>query len=102
MKQILLFLLVSLMICCKKDKEANPGNVTSSLASPNYFTFDGRIGTMDNSSFISSDGNIIMCGSLQGSLLSALKVSKSGNIIWRNDYNAGSNSISNGITELNQ
>lgn len=81
---------------CKKDED--PATPTESQ--PIYFLFNGEIGTNDNSTLISSDDNLLICGNI-GSNLSVFKITKSGTLIWRNDFEAGYYSSASGIAELN-
>lgn len=93
------FILVSLLFLvglssCKKEKNSSSG------PPPNYFTFSGQIGSNDNSTCFSNDGNLLICGNLSDNL-SVLKITKTGSQIWRTDFNAGSISSAYGITEKN-
>lgn len=81
------------LTACKKDKDI------TTEPKPNYSTFNGQIGTNDNSTLITDDNNLIICGN-SGSNLSILKISKTGTQIWRNDFEAGNNSYASGVTEL--
>jgi hypothetical protein len=93
-KPIVIFILTGLIVLsCKKDKD-------EPLAHPVYHTFEGHIGTNDNSTIVSSDNNLIICGNLNNNI-SILKISKTGRLIWRNDFNAGNMSSSSGIMETN-
>lgn len=71
---------------------------------PTFFTFNGQIGARDNSTFISSDNNLIICGN-SGDSLSILKITKAGVQVWRKDFGAGDGSyaasiVSAGSNEL--
>ncbi len=97
MKQLTIFTLIILFFTsCKKDKDIPP---TPELQ-PNYFTFTGQIGTNDNSTAVSMDDNLIICGN-SGSNLFILKITKAGTQIWRNDFGAGNGSAASGVAELN-
>ena len=93
MKQLTIFITLFLFLSsCKKDTTTTPEPQV------NYFTFNGEIGTNDNSTFISSDDNLIMCGNYENNL-SILKITKEGSLIWRKEFDCGMNSIANGIVE---
>jgi len=79
----ILLTLYILSSCKKDDKQIN-----IAVTTPTYFTFNGHIGTNDNSTLISNDNNLIICGNSNDNI-SIIKISKSGNEIWRNDFNAG-------------
>ncbi len=97
MKQLPILLLTILFLAsCKKDKDIPP----TPEPQPNYFTFTGQIGTNDNSTVVSNDDNLIICGNI-GSNLSILKITKTGTQIWRNNFGAGNTSSASGVTELN-
>lgn len=96
MKQItFITLAVILLVSCKKDND----NMPSPLPQPNYFTFSGQIGTNDNSTIVSNDNNLIICGNT-GYNISILKVSKTGSLLWRTDFNAGISSSASGVVEI--
>ena len=80
---LLLIILIVLVSCHKDDEEIKPLEIT-----PTYFTFSGEIGANDNSTIISNDSNLIICGNKNGNI-SVFKISKSGRGIWRNDVYAG-------------
>ncbi|TSJ46377.1 PQQ-binding-like beta-propeller repeat protein [Fluviicola chungangensis] len=95
MKQLSLIGLVFLTLtACKKEKNSN------SEPTANYHTFAGDIGIRDNSTCLSDDGNLLICGN-NGADLSVLKITKSGTQIWRTDFNAGNTSSASGITQKN-
>jgi hypothetical protein len=97
MKQLSIIILTILFLAsCKKDKDIPP----TPEPQQNYFTFTGQIGTNDNSTVVSNDDNLIICGNT-GSNLSILKITKTGTQIWRNDFGAGNTSSTSGVTELN-
>ena len=95
MKNLYILLTLILFYSCKKDKEPEP---ITPETSPTYFTFGGQIGTYDNSTLVSTDNNLIICGN-SGTNLSVLKISKAGSQIWRKDFAAGNGSTTSGITE---
>lgn len=81
--KILIIVIVTLSSCKKDVEEINPTGTN-----PTYFTFNGEIGTNDNSTIVSNDNNLIICGNLGGNI-SILKISKTGNEIWGGYFNAG-------------
>jgi hypothetical protein len=89
----LIFILFVIICCtsCTKDHEGS-GN------EGNYYTFRGEIGTNDNSTIITSDSNIVICGNC-GGFICIIKVSKEGNLIWRKDLNEGSGTTAEAIVE---
>ncbi len=96
MKQLTILILTILYLAsCKKDIDLPP----TPEPQPKYFTFTGQTGTNDNSTVVSNDDNLIICGNT-GSILSILKITKTGTQIWRNDFGAGNNSSASGVTEL--
>jgi len=97
MKELTIIILTILFLTsCEKDKDIPP----TPEPQPNYFTFNGQIGTNDNSTVVSNDDNLIICGNT-ASNLSILKITKTGKQIWRNDFGAGNNSSASGVAELN-
>src|SRR5690554_4345901 len=85
MRKILpIILTLVLLSSCKKDEKEK----SSVQTTPTYFTFDGKIGTNDNSTIASNDNNLIICGN-SGNNISIIKITKTGNEIWRNDFDAG-------------
>jgi len=90
----LLLLTVFLSISCNKDNE----EIKPLDNEPVYFTFNGQIGTNDNSTIVSNDNNLIICGNLDDNI-SIIKISKSGSEIWRNDFYAGNTSEANSIIQ---
>ena len=70
MKQFLTILCaIMVLFTCKKESQP-PGL--------NFFSFDGSIGTNDNSTLVSYDDNLIICGNTNDGIC-ILKISKSGN-----------------------
>lgn len=89
-----LILIILILISCKKEgKETKPTE-----AEPTFFTFSGLIGASDNSTIVSEDNNLIICGNLDN-YVSVLKISKSGNKIWRSDFYAGNNGEAKSMTQ---
>jgi hypothetical protein len=95
MKQLSILVLVILFLAaCKKETDPEAGQHA------NYYTFEGQTGTRDNSTCLSNDGNLLICGN-KGSDLSILKITKSGTQLWRKNFNPGIESKASSITELN-
>jgi hypothetical protein len=95
-KQIVLFVFIAiLLVSCKKENE-DPATVTQ--PGPTYFTFSGELETNDNSTLVSFDNNLVSCGNYKDNIC-ILKISKSGNQLWRKDFYAGSGSIASAIAE---
>lgn len=95
MKQLTIFILTILFLAsCKKDEDIPP----TIEPQPNYFSFTGQIGTNDNSTVVSSDNNLVICGN-SGTNLSILKITKAGSQVWRKDFTAGTNSSASAITQ---
>lgn len=80
---------------CKKD---NQGSEYQKPTIPFPFAIEGQIGTFDNSSIMSDDGNFIICGNKNEQVL-IIKVSKFGKAEWAEDYNINSSSSASGIAE---
>lgn len=95
MKKATIFFILSLLLvfACDKNKTEPSDN------KPTYFTFIGDIGTNDNSTVESIDNNLIICGN-SGNEISLIKISKTGNIIWRNDFSAGNMSTASALSEI--
>ena len=92
---ILLILTVTFFSSCKKDKvEPQPTNPTT----PTYYTFEGMIGTNDNSTVVTNDNNLTVCGNSNNNIC-LLKISKTGNQIWRKDFTAGNNTSASALVE---
>lgn len=90
MKKVLLLISVVLLFeACAKDKNGTAGR-------PVYYTFNGQIGANDNSTLVSADNYLIICGNSGGNI-SILKISKTGTQIWRKDFAAGNMSSASGI-----
>ncbi len=81
MKHLLLpFLTLLFLFSCKKDD-----NDPVPEPEPTYYSFEGAIGTHDNSTIIAADQNLLICGFNLGNL-SLLKISKSGTTIWQKEF----------------
>ncbi len=95
-KTIKLLLLFSsallLFSSCKKDPPIVPE------PAPTYYSFQGKIGANDNSTIVSIDHNLLICGN-SGDSLCILKISKTGSQIWRKDFTAGYGCSASGITQ---
>ena len=77
------FILLALiaLFACKKNSTEPVNN------EPNYFTFDGSTLKSDNSTIVSSDNNLIICGNANYDFYwSLIKTTKLGNELWRNDF----------------
>jgi hypothetical protein len=92
--QTLFLAAILLLSSCKKEENIPPTSETQAT----YYTFAGEIGNTDNSTLVTADNNLIICGNT-GASLSIFKISKSGNQIWRNDFLAGSGSQASGIAQ---
>lgn len=94
MKQSTLLAILFLFVAaCKKEKPEQP-------ATANYHSFTGDMGTNDNSTCYSNDGNLLICGNNRSDL-SILKITKWGSQIWQKNFNAGIQSEASSIIELN-
>jgi hypothetical protein len=91
---LITFTIVLFLVSCKKDKDIPPEPETQ----PTYFTFSGEIGTNDNSTLVSSDDNLVICGNSDTNIC-ILKITKSGNLLWRKDFFCGYGSQASGIVE---
>jgi hypothetical protein len=94
MKKTITFILISsfLIIACKKNNN-NPNN-----NEPTYFTFYGSIGSNDNSTVVTSDNNLVICGNT-GDKISLIKITKSGEKVWMSDVYGGNMSSASAIVE---
>jgi hypothetical protein len=94
MKKKITFIIILLFvfIACKKD------NTEPENDSPTYFSFKGTIGTNDNSTVVSYDNNLVICGN-NDDKISLIKVTKSGDKVWRNDFYTGNMSTASGVIE---
>jgi hypothetical protein len=94
-KQILYYLiscLILLVTSCEKDRKIYPLF---------FVKFDGLIGQSDNSTLITDDGNITICGSRDtGTALRIIKVSESGNLMLQKDIVIKDFNHINGIVEM--
>lgn len=91
MKRTSTFIIIVLIaICSCKDDKVGPG-----INEPNYFTYYGSIGKNDNSTIVSSDNNLIICGNAnEDGQWSLIKITKLGKELWRKDF-AGDEWLSN-------
>lgn len=98
MKQftLLTIIIIMFLISCNPDNDI----LLTPETQPNYFTFKGQVGAIDNSTLASLDNNLIVCGNNDNNLF-ILKITKQGKQIWRNDFSAGYNSYASGISEVN-
>ena len=75
MNQLTIILLTILSLAsCQKDKD--------NLPTPKYYVFSGQLGINDNSTIVSNDNNLIICGNSGGKII-VTKISKLGKIIWQ-------------------
>ena len=82
MKYLLLILIAGFFLnSCVKDK-IDP---VIPDPTPTYYTFEGSIGTHDNSTIITDDQNLLISGTHLGKIC-LLKISKPGLLIWRKDF----------------
>ncbi len=89
---ILIIITILVFLGCKKNNSVPSGD------NPTYFTFEGTLGTNDNSTIVSLDNNLIICGN-KGDKIALVKVSKLGKDIWRKDFMAGNMSSCSAIAE---
>lgn len=81
-----------LFSACKKNDNDQEKN------EPTYYLFNGTIGASGNSTCVSLDDNLIICGNYNEKI-SLIKVSKSGEEVWRNDFDAGNMSSVKSLTQ---
>jgi hypothetical protein len=95
MRQTLLIILTGVFFSsCKTDNNVTPAPEIL----PTYYTFSGQIGTYDNSTLVSADNDLIICGN-SGTNLLVLKITKAGSQIWRKDILAGDGSSASGVAQ---
>ncbi len=95
---IIVILTILFLSSCKKE---NVQEQTPIENTPSYHTFDGGIGTYDNSTIITFDNNLIICGNVNNTV-SIIKITKAGTLLWRRDFEAGNGSSASGITETTE
>lgn len=106
MKQIsILLITLAVVFACKKKNDdviPDPENPTPSGLDPNLHLLVGteHFGYNDNSSFITSDNNVIVSG-WSHEYTSIMKVAPNGAVIWRKEFKDFANVINQGITGLN-
>jgi len=94
MKLLLLPLLTLLLLSsCKKD---DPDPVPE--PEPTFHSFQGDIGSNDNSTIITADNNLLICGNHLGNAV-VLKISKTGSLIWQKDIDPGYYNYASGIAQ---
>lgn len=77
----LIFLILITIYACKKD------NPEPEINEPIYFTFDGFIGKNDNSTIVSSDNNLIVCGNTNfNGFWTLIKITKQGKELWSKEF----------------
>ena len=84
-----------LVASCKKDQGNEP---TPTVAAPSYHLFNGDIGTSDNSTLVTGDDNLLICGT-PGFGFSLLKVTKAGSQLWRKDLDADPGGYAIGLAQ---
>ncbi len=97
MKRIIPIILIAI-IWLSSCRDRN-NNISPTGSNPNFFTFNGQIGTNDHSTIVSYDNNLLICGNSGDSIL-VLKISKSGDEIWRNVFLAENFNKARSITEV--
>ncbi|MEP7265956.1 MAG: hypothetical protein ABI772_15740 [Bacteroidota bacterium] len=96
---LLLIIVTVLFYSCKKEGEEYLPLETVTVTAPNYYFFsDARLFPYDFSTIKSSDDNIVMCAKSNAGCC-IMKVSKSGNLIWKKDFYQGSGYYPASITE---
>ena len=88
---IILLFIIPFFSCSKEICE-----ITS--FDPSYFIYEGQIGATGNSTVLAYDNNLLICGNVSDKL-TALKISREGSIVWRNDFSREPNGRASGITE---
>jgi hypothetical protein len=84
MKKIKLIVLILLILAsCSKDNF----EVINDLST--LFTTDGEIGSYDNSTLITKDNNLIICGNQNTKGIVVLKIAKSGELVWKTEFMKG-------------
>lgn len=78
---------------CKKEKDDGQNYF------PTYFTCQGTIDTYNNTTLVSKDNNLIICGNTNDSGMFLLKISKAGTLIWKNAFTNETKYVSSGVTE---
>lgn len=89
----LLALLFTCFLSCKKEDD----DPVIPDPTPRLSTFEGEIGVHDNSTILTSDHNLLICGNTtSGNCI--LNISTSGDLIWRKDIQ-GSHRMISGIAQ---
>lgn len=96
MKKLLTYFAAFLILySCKKDED-DP--IIIPEPTPIYHSFQGEIGAHDNSTTVSADNNLLICGNTTGNIC-VLKVAKSGSQLWRKEFKAQYFSWASGLAE---
>jgi len=95
-KKLPIILIAILWLSSCRDRS---DDIIPTESNPNFFTFNGQIGTNDHSTIVSYDNNLLICGNSGDSIL-VLKISKSGDEIWRNVFLAENFNKARSITEV--
>jgi hypothetical protein len=78
-----LFAFLLFFSSCEKDKN----DPVIPDPTPTYHSFEGSIGMHDNSTLITTDQNLLICGTNYGRVY-LLKISKGGSLIWQKEFEA--------------
>ena len=92
-KTFLIFLTILFFCSCKKEQD-DLQNIF-----PTHFLYEGEIGSSNNSTLISKDNNLVICGNGNTGGICIVKISKSGDLIWKNEFSKGYECGSNSIAE---
>jgi hypothetical protein len=88
---LMLFSIISYFSCNEEICEV-------SSFEPHYSFYEGQIGATGNSTVESYDHNLIICGN-NNDLLTVLKISKEGAVLWKNDFSREPLGMASGIAE---
>lgn len=83
----IIILLLFTLVACKEE------NTEPAHNQPTYFTFNGSIGHHDNSTLVSADNHLIICGMTNKSDWSLIKTTYSGAEVWRKDFPTSDQSL---------
>lgn len=90
---LLLLLMFSFSFCQQDD------NMFSSLGkAPEYHSLEGNLNSYGNSVISSGKNNLLICGN-RSELLSILKTTNKGVLVWRNDFSTGNGSSTSSIVQ---
>ncbi len=92
MRNLLFFLFtISVLPSCEEKCEINH-------QSPHYYTYTGTIAATNNSSILSYDDRILICGNMQTESI-VFKIEKDGDIVWRSICDAHETTLLTGLAE---